>query len=148
MAAIASMFDLVLTHRDASFEHQLFKDGSRFRVVSEWETMAELIIVSMDGDRLVGIPVSNRMRDELRQAEDYVGPYSILSPACRGRRSVQWISNCWGMCLPLSVPSPSYGAGQYRFTVLFDRVETGRCDQDDSTIRLVPWLERVEFRAL
>ena len=85
------MFDLVLTHRDASFEHQLFKDGSRFRVVSEWETMAELIIVSMDGDRLVGIPVSNRMRDELRQAEDYVGPYAILSPACRGRRSVQWI---------------------------------------------------------
>ena len=144
------MFDLVIASGNLKSElnHRLFKDGSPFRVVSEWEAMAELMVIPWEGDQQVGVPVSERMRNELRLAEDFVGPYVQLPECCTNNRRLQSVSSCWGMCLPLAVESSSYGPGEYRFTVLFDHVETGWCEQDQSTIRFLPWIERIEFRPL
>ena len=122
------MFEIEVISGDAdnALEHRLYKDGLPWRLVSEWEPMFELTIIELGEDILVGIPVSQRMQDELRLAEDFVGPQGILPHSCEGSRRLNALSTCWAMCLPLEPPSPPFcGPGYYQFVLRMDHIETG-----------------------
>ena len=145
------MFDIEITFGNADgIRHEVFEDSLPWTIVTEWQYLSELLVYQDQHRWMVLIPMSEQLRREIEEGEAFVAANAVLPLHCQGQRQLLPLSNSNFLALEIQAPDiPDYNRpGLYRFSINMDRVETGNRAGDNSTIRLLPWLDRIVYQSL